>query len=493
MTLDLAGEGAVTHGSPDFRSAAELAAEVRRGAVSAVELADAAIARIEALDGPINAVVVRDFDRARDAARAADAARARGEDRPLLGVPMTVKEAFDVAGLPTSWGVAANKDYRASEDAPTVARLKAAGAIILGKTNVAQWLADWQSHNEVYGVTNNPWNLEHTPGGSSGGAAAALAAGMVPLELGSDIGGSIRVPAHFSGVYGHKPTYGLVPQRGHALPGALHTADLNVCGPLARTASDLDLALGVLAGPDGADALAYRLTLPPPRHAALKDFRVLVIDQHPLAPTGPEMRGALGRLAGGLAALGVHVGHDSERLPDLAEAARVYVALLGAESSARAAPEARRRSAEAAAALDPADDSLAAQRLRAPNLPHHAWVALDERRQRVRDAWQALFEDWDVVLAPPLSLPAFRHDFGADPRSRRATIDGREIAAHDQLVWPGLATLPGLPSTAAPNGTSAEGLPIGVQIVGAPYADRTTIAFAGHIAREFGGFVPPPA
>ncbi|HVV93158.1 MAG TPA: amidase [Hyphomicrobiales bacterium] len=481
----------VNAASPDYRSATALASEVRRGAVSAAELTEQAIARIEALDGPINAVVVRDFERARAAAKAADAARARGEDKPLLGVPMTVKEAFDVAGLPTTWGVPSNRDHRAIEDAPAVARLKAAGAIVLGKTNVARWLADWQSDNELYGVTNNPWNLAFTPGGSSGGAAAALAAGMVPLEIGSDIGGSIRVPSHFCGVFGHKPTYGLVPQRGHALPGALHVADLNVCGPMARGAADLDLALGLLAGPDEEAAAAYRLALPPPRHAALRDFRVLVIDRHPLAPTAEAIRAALDRLAAEVAGAGAKVGRASDLVPDLADAGRTYVQLLMAESGTRATDEDRRQSAEAAAKLSPDDVGFAALRLRAANLPHHRWIALDERRQRIRRQWRRLFEEWDVVLAPPLSTTAFRHDPQPSMR-RRVTVDGHEIVHHDALVWPGLATLPGLPSTAMPVGVSAEGLPIGVQIMGAAFDDRTTIAFAGHLERAFGGFVPPP-
>ena len=261
-------------------SATELAAALAARRVSALELADAAIARIEARDGPINAVVVRDFDRARDAAKAADAALARGDRRPLLGLPMTVKESHNVAGLKTTWGFEGFKDYTASEDAVGVARLKAAGAVILGKTNVPPFLADYQSNNPIYGRTGNPWDLTRTPGGSSGGAAAALAAGMVPLEFGSDIGGSIRMPAHFCGVYGHKPSFNLVPTRGHQPPMTPAGAGvlLLVLGPLARTAADLTLALDVLAGPDTADAVGYRLALPPARHAKLSDYRVLVLD-----------------------------------------------------------------------------------------------------------------------------------------------------------------------------------------------------------------------
>ena len=201
-----------------YLSATELLRMLAQREVSARELTESAIARIEALDHKINAVVVRDFDRARAAADAADVALAGGEHRPLLGLPMTVKEEFNVAGLPTTWGIEKFRDWRPDADALAVQRLKAAGAIILGKTNVPAGLSDWQSYNPVYGTTNNPWDLGRSPGGSSGGAAAALAAGFVPLELGSDIGGSLRCPAHFCGVFAHKPSLDLVPKRGARLP-----------------------------------------------------------------------------------------------------------------------------------------------------------------------------------------------------------------------------------------------------------------------------------
>src|SRR5689334_417463 len=251
-----------------YRTAGALVADLAARRVSAVELLDQAIARIEAHDKSINAVVVRDFERARQASIAADQALARGERRPLLGLPMTVKESFNVAGLPTTWGIPAFKDWRPSQDALAVARLKAAGAVILGKTNLPLMISDWQSFNDVYGTTNNPWDRTRTSGGSSGGSAAALASGYVALELGSDINGSIRVPAHFCGVFGHKPSAGLVPLHGHVPPRAPSTSadstvGLGVAGPLARTAADLSLALGVLAGPDDADGIGYRLALPP--------------------------------------------------------------------------------------------------------------------------------------------------------------------------------------------------------------------------------------
>src|SRR5262245_59040994 len=304
-----------------YRTAGELVADLANRRVSSVELLDQSIARIEALDKSINAVVVRDFDRARQAAIAADQALARGERRPLLGLPMTVKEAYNVAGLPTTWGIPAFKDWRPPEDAVVVERLKAAGAVIMGKTNVPVSLSDWQSTNPIYGTTNNPYDLERTPGGSSGGAAAALAAGYVALEAGSDLGGSLRTPAHFCGVFAHKPTYGIVPMRGHTFPKqpAVPSAGdgLAVLGPMARSARDLALALDVIAGPDDQrDGVGWRLVLPRPRHRALRDFRVLVIDTHPICPTAEAIRTALAQLADRLGKESVAVARQSSLLPD---------------------------------------------------------------------------------------------------------------------------------------------------------------------------------
>src|SRR5438034_9467226 len=284
--------GAMAREDPEgleYGTAGELAKALADRKISARELLDATISRIEALDPKINAVVVRDFDRARTSADAADAALWRGERRPLLGLPMTVKEQFGVAGLPTTWGDPKFKDWKAEVDALAVQRLKAAGAIILGKTNVPVALRDWQSYNEVYGTTNNPWDLGRTPGGSSGGGAAALAAGFVPLKFGSDIGGSLRAPAHFCGIFSHKPSLDLVPQRGSGppqTPAIPVRGDLAVIGPMARSAADLALELEVVAGPDElAEGIGYKLALPPPRHDKLAECRVLVIDKHPLCPT----------------------------------------------------------------------------------------------------------------------------------------------------------------------------------------------------------------
>ena len=480
-----------------FASAGTLVSLLAARKISAVELCDLAIQRVEAVDRAINAVVVRDFERAREAAKDADARRARGDGGALLGLPVTVKEAYNVAGLPTTWGFTTAKDFRPPEDALAVTRLKAAGAVIIGKTNVPVFLSDWQSYNDVYGTTNNPWDVTRTPGGSSGGSAAALAAGYVALELGSDIGGSLRTPAHYCGVFAHKPSLGLVPARGHTpphVPALPMESDLAVIGPMARSAADLSLGLDVIAGPDAeANAIAYRLALPPPRHNELKSYRVLVVDTHPLIPTAAEVTGALQRLASRLDALDVTVARTSPLLPDLAHAGKIYTRLLSSIFGAFLPLETYASTAEAAIALPASDESLAAWRRRGTVLSHRDWILTDGARARLRQQWRRLFEAWDVVLCPPMPTPAFPHDHTPEQKDRHIEIDGKSYPYLDQIVWPGVATLVGLPATAAPIGRSVGGLPIGVQIIGPYLEDRTTLRFAELIEREFGGFVAPPA
>ena len=479
-----------------FKTAIELSAALAAKQVSAVELAQDAISRIERHDARINAICVRDFERGLDAARAADAARARGETRPLLGIPLTVKESYNVAGLPTTWGFPAQKDFTPPEDALSISRAKAAGGVILGKTNVPVGLGDWQSYNDIYGTTNNPYDLDRTPGGSSGGSAAALAAGYGPLSLGSDIGGSLRVPAFHCGVYAHKPTYNVAPVRGHTpppFPPIPLDRDMAVIGPMARSAADLSLLLDVIAGPDPLDAgVGYKLTLPPPRRNALKDFRVLVVDSDPVLPSDKDVRGAIEKLAGGLARSGVNVARQSPLLPDFAESSRLYMRMLMSFLGAFFAPEVI-AGAQAGAAQLPADNkSLAAERLRGMTQSHRDWVLDDGARGRLRAQWRELFKTFDAVICPIMPTPAYPHDHSPQQEARRIKIDGKDYAYPDQLAWPGIATLPGLPATAIPLGLSPEGLPVGMQIVGPWLEDRTPLELAALIEREFGGFVPPP-
>ncbi|WP_315783779.1 MULTISPECIES: amidase [unclassified Bradyrhizobium] len=478
-----------------FATAVETAKALAHREISSVELTQLAIDRIERHDNKINAVCVRDFDRALEAARRADAALARGESRPLLGLPLTVKESYNIAGLPTTWGFPQQKDFIAAEDALTVTRAKEAGGIVLGKTNVPLGLGDWQSYNDIYGTTNNPYDLGRTPGGSSGGSAAALAAGYGSLSLGSDIGGSLRVPAFHCGVTAHKPTYGLMPTRGHTPPPFQplpNEADLAVVGPMARSAADLSLLLDVMAGPDPLEAgTAYRLELPPPRHARLQDFRVLVVASDPLLPTDTAVRGAIERLATDLAKAGVNVVSESPLLPDFAATSRLYMRLLLGFLGATMPPQVHAEANQAVAHLPKEEMSLAAERLRGLALSHRDWVQANNARFGLRAQWRALFARFDAVICPIMPTPAFPHDHSPDQRERRVNIDGVAHDYNDQLAWPGVATLPGLPATAIPLGL-ADGLPVGVQIVGPFLEDRTPIKLAELIEREFGGFTPPP-
>lgn len=479
----------------DFPTAEEIMAALRTGEVTSAELTDQAITRIERDDKAINAICVPDFDRARAAAHHADQARARGEDRPLLGVPVTVKESYNIAGLPTTWGLPLHRDYLPAEDAVQVSRIKAAGAVVLGKTNVPLGLQDLQSFNEIYGTTNNPWDHSRTPGGSSGGSAAALAAGFGALSLGSDLAGSLRTPAHFCGIYAHKPTLGLVANRGMvpppepALPIDL---DLAVVGPMARTARDLTLLLDVMAGPDPLTfGMAYELTLPPARHQRLSDYRVLVLDEHPFIPTGSAVRTGINRVADALVDGGAHVQRHSPLLPDLTEAATLYTRLLFSGSVARFPVDAYEQLRTRAAELNTDNQSLDAARLRGMVLSHRDWIETNNHRELHRHGWRQLFAEFDAVACPITPTPAFGHDHNPDLLERRLDIDGVEYPYFDQLVWAGLATTPGLPATAIPADRTSEGLPVGVQLIGPMFEDRTPLRLAELLEQKIGGFQTP--
>jgi amidase len=453
-----------------YCSASELARALKARRVSAVELAQSMIDRIERLDPSLNAVVVRDFERALAAARSADEALARGDQRPLLGVPMTVKEAFNVADLPTTWGLPGTSEIPVSADAVVVKRLKAAGAIILGKTNLAMMLADWQCANPVYGVTKNPWDLERTPGGSSGGGAAALAAGFTPLEFGSDLAASLRAPPAFCGVYAHKPSFDLVPTRGLAPPGAPTLSvtpiiDMAVVGPMARTASDLALALDCTAGPDEHEATAWRLELPAPRRRRLRDYRVLAIDTHPRVPTADSVRAAIEARAVELERLGVSVARQSPLLPDLGVVADTFGQLL--------------------LAIFAADGPAGG--------PSHAdWIRADRTRAEIVDQMRRLFETFDVVLCPAMPTAAPPLNGSAGPPAM-LEVDGVSVPYQAQPLWAALANLTGGPATMIPVGVDRAGLPIGAQIMGPYLEDRTCLHFAQLMEDAIGGFVAPPA
>src|SRR5215472_6327215 len=335
-----------------FRSAAALAAAIHRRELGSRELLEHYLARVDRHNAALNAIIVTDLERARRRADEADAALARGENwGPLHGLPMTVKESFDVIGMPTTWGLPELEGNLPPANALAVDRLLGAGAVIFGKTNVPVMLADSQSYNPVYGTTNNPWNRSLTPGGSSGGASAALAAGLTGLE----IGGSIRNPAHYCGVYGHKPTYGIAPPRGQSLPGNVAASDISVNGPLGRSAEDLAAVLEIIAGPDPIEAAGWRLTLAPPRGHALADYRVAIMLDDPNCEVDREIQDILQNLADFLARERVRVSDRARPDIDMAHAHAVYIQLLRAATSRRLNQQEFEQHIGTARRLDPTD------------------------------------------------------------------------------------------------------------------------------------------
>jgi amidase len=476
-----------------FRSAKQLASDIRRRKVGCLEALDAFLGRMDRFNPRLNAIVVTDVEGARRRARRADAALRKGKVwGPLHGVPMTIKESYDVAGMPTTWGLPALKDNIAPRNALAVDRLLAAGVVLFGKTNVPAWLADWQSYNDIYGTTSNPWDLSRTPGGSSGGSAAALAAGLTGFEAGSDIGSSIRNPAHYCGVYGHKPTYAIVPPRGQALPGRVAQGDISVIGPLGRSAEDLAIGLSVMAGPDEIDGAGWRLTLPAPRRKRLREFKVAVMLTDPVSEADREVQTRLGALADFLGEQKAKVSLTARPAIDSAEAHRTYVFLLRAATAGRQTPEEFRRNTEIARGLAPDDERYYARMMRANTASHRDWLAANELRHKMRWRWAEFFREWDLLLCPAAASAAFPHDHEGERHDRTIVVNGRRVPTTDQLFWAGYSGVAYLPSTVAPCGFTPGGLPVGVQIVGPQYGDRTCIEFARLLEREFQGFVPPP-
>ena len=476
-----------------FLSASELARKISTKQISSVELTQLYIDRIEQFDGAINAVVVRIFDEALASAELADAKQARGEPLgPLHGVPMTIKESYVIKGTPATWGLESFRNNIAQDDGLAVARFKAAGAHFLGKTNVPVNLADFQSYNPVYGTTGNPWDTERTPGGSSGGSAAALAAGFCGLEAGSDIGGSIRNPAHFCGVYGHKPTYGVIPMQGHELMSGIPDADLAVCGPLARSAEDLHLALDIMAGPAEREILGWQLSLPAPDFKQLKDLRVAIWANDEVAPVAREVTERADEVGRILSDMGATVSDSARPEFDGSSYILNYRTLLNSVMSASLPPDQVRRIQDHVDSLDPEDFSEAAVLARSAVLSHRDWIRANVQREKLRHAWSLFFEDWDIVICPQMATTAFPHDQG-DFDDRIIKVDNQEQPYFTQLFWSVLVTNAYLPSTVFPTGLSSSGLPIGLQAISAPYRDHRTIEFARLMTQEMGGFVAPAA
>ncbi|NKB57534.1 MAG: amidase [Alphaproteobacteria bacterium] len=476
-----------------FAGAFQIAADIRAKKITARDTLEAYLERVERYNPDLNAIIFSDPEGARRRADDLDTMAARDEwAGPLHGVPMTIKESYNITGMPTTWGVPSLKDNYSDSNALSVDRLNAAGVNLFGKTNVPLLLSDWQSFNDIYGVTNHPWDLALSPGGSSGGSAAALAAGMSGLDAGSDIGASIRNPAHFCGIFGHKPSYGVISPRGHAMPGALTYADISVVGPLARTAKDLAIALDAMAGPDEIDGVGWRLELPRPKKTRLSDFKIGVMLSEPGSTVDREMTDVLQALVDKIAQAGATISDSARPDIDLYRAHELYVLLLRAATSSRMKPADIEAQQSKATALDASDDSYYARMLRGNTMGHSQWLQLNNERAHLRQRWAEYFEDYDLLLCPVGASAAQPHDHEGERWERMVTVNNERVLTTDQLFWAGISGVVYLPASVAPAGLTRSGLPVGIQIIGPYLHDHTCIEFARLIEENFGGFVPPP-
>lgn len=479
-----------------YVSASEAAALIRTRRISSREYLQNCLDEVRTHNGALNAVCRLDETRAWERAVAADAATACGERwGPLHGLAMTVKDSWMTAGMVTTSGSPTLADFVPEIDAAPVAKLRAAGAVVFGKTNLPIWAGDVQSYNEVYGTTVNPYDHNRTCGGSSGGSAAALAAGLTPLEVGSDIGGSIRGPSSWSGVCGHKPSYGLVDCAGQ-IPGPAGTltqADIAVGGPMARTVDDLVLGMGLLAGPRAWDEPAWHLRLPPARHRRVGDYRVAAWLDDDECEVDQSVREVLEATVVELRRSSIAV--DEAARPagiDFHKASRTFEQLLQGAECAGVDREVFPILAQRAAAHDRTDDSPEVRRARYVTQSHADWLRANERRLQHRRRWAEFFTQWDVLLAPAMCTTAIPHDHRASWDDRSIVVNGRVRPYEDLLQWNGIFGYVWLPATVVPVGTATDGLPVGIQVVGPYLEDLTTLAFARHVEALLGGFRRPP-
>jgi amidase len=457
-----------------FRTAGEQAAAIAKKEVSSRELLDLFATRAEKLDESVHAVVTLDLDRARAAASAADEATARGESfGPLHGLPITIKDAIETEGIRSTGGAIELTDHVPTADAPVVAQLKAAGAIVYGKTNLPRWSGDLQSYNEIFGTTNNPWDTSRVPGGSSGGPAAAVASGLTSFEIGTDIGGSIRIPSHFCGTYGLKPSFGVVPQRGYLdrVGGGVTDSDINVFGPMARSADDLELLLGLLAGPPPEQRPAWRIDLPVPRHDSLAGVRIAIKFEADDVPTDRGYLDVLKATVDRLADAGAKI--EEAQLPvSMADQTAMFNSLI----------------------LPAISPSMGDQVGDAVSGTHYAWLKLQDQRSAMQSAWAEWFANGvDAFLCPVTPTPAFLHNQDGDFMTRTMDVNGEARSYLENTTWTGLIGVVGLPSAVPPLPRTASGLPVGVQVVTPYLHDRSAVRLAGLIAdASGGGYEPPP-
>ena len=477
-----------------FDSAHEILEKIKQGEVSSLEVLESFLAQVEKVNPKINAIVALDIERAKEKAKEADnKISLKSKLGPLHGLPMTIKDAFEVEGIVSTGGNPAWKDNIPKRNAEAVQRLVDAGAIIFGKTNVPFLSSDLQSFNKIYGTTNNPWDLERTPGGSSGGSAAALAAGMTPLELGSDIGGSIRVPAHFCGLYGHKPSYNIISEVGHMPPppGSILTGNgLSVAGPLARSPEDLEIALDVLVAAQEQDSQAWKVKLPKARTKKIKDLKIAVWPDEPYAEADDEITNLIKDTAEDLRHAGAKV--ETVDLPiSFEEIDKIYSLLLNPLMLAGSPKETFETLAKLNESLDPNDVSELAKVARGSVLKHADWVLVNAIRQNMRQKWREFFNKFDVILCPTCITPAFKHNHNP-VHERKLTINGKDDEYLRATLWAGPAVSAGLPSTNVPIGMSSNNLPISMQITGPYLEDKTCLEVAKVVRNLRGGFKIPP-
>ena len=477
-----------------FDSAHEILEKIKQGEVSSLEVLESFLAQVEKVNPKINAIVALDIERAKEKAKEADnKISLKSKLGPLHGLPMTIKDAFEVEGIVSTGGNPAWKDNIPKRNAEAVQRLVDAGAIIFGKTNVPFLSSDLQSFNKIYGTTNNPWDLERTPGGSSGGSAAALAAGMTPLELGSDIGGSIRVPAHFCGLYGHKPSYNIISEVGHMPPppGSILTGNgLSVAGPLARSPEDLEIALDVLVAAQEQDSQAWKVKLPKARTKKIKELKIAVWPDEPYAEADDEITSLIKDTAEDLRHAGAKV--ETVDLPiSFEEIDKIYSLLLNPLMLAGSPKETFETLAKLNESLDPNDVSELAKVARGSVLKHADWVLVNAIRQNMRQKWREFFNKFDVILCPTCITPAFKHNHNP-VHERKLTINGKDDEYLRATLWAGPAVSAGLPSTNVPIGMSSNNLPISMQITGPYLEDKTCLEVAKVVRNIRGGFKIPP-
>jgi len=470
----------------DFGSALGAAEAIRNKQISSVELTQCMYERIDRFNPALNAFVYQLREGALSQAKKADQAQARGESLGIFhGVPISIKETFGIEGHPATWGLPTFKDIKSPATAEPVVRLLESGAVILGATNVARGLADWQSYNDIYGTTNNPWNLERVPGGSSGGCAAAVAAGLSYLSLGSDMGGSLRIPAHFCGIFAHKPTVNLVstlglsPRGMQDYPGMEST--LAVAGPMARSAADLLTALQILGGPSGYAAKAWQWRLPAPRRTSLKEFRVGYVIDDPVAAPAPEVRALLESTIALLDRAGVHLKVGWPREFQFEKIIENFSFHAQAMRAATEPPKGVRSESPQIAGAKSGEPIL-----------FTTWQRENHQRLAFRDLWQHYFKDVDVFLSPIAFVPAFPHDHSEPRQNRILHTSSGPRNYMDLRKWISIASLTGCPATVAPVGVTQDGLPVGIQIMGPFWEDATPIRFAELLSMEMGGFRNPP-